>query len=406
MFARRIVYLMFGIGIVLTGCGAPETTKVPGDELEAIKTIEGREIIAELEQTTQNTSKRNQKINEVIDQDDFKKGMFGEPTSDLEEMLAIQGIEGIAAIQALEKVYGGYDGVAEVGVQFYEWKSDGAEQSGVWIGIKNPDEKLDELIRTLQKQVDNGEILAKPIYFYKSPHTENEINTLTSTVFSSLERVGRLHEKPDAISATASVNTISGIIEIGHNFITEEQKKILQNEYADYEIEFKQEGRLVPIGNETDIVYPASKTTTTKSAVGSYIVSVDNDGMLIVDAGSMNFGTRGGDDEFYGAVRVTYLDAAKKLEVGQRVLVEYSGGIMLSYPGQGRAIFVEVLPDYQPVNALLSESQVVRQALSKSTSESHEVPVIRDFQFIEDSSIWNVQIKIGEESYEIEVEDK
>ena len=88
--------------------------------------------------------------------------------------MAVQGIEGPAAIQAVEKVYG-EGGIHNEGVIFIENQTRGAEQSGVWIGIKEPDERVQQLLDLLQPKVDAGEILAEPIYIFRSPHTEKEL---------------------------------------------------------------------------------------------------------------------------------------------------------------------------------------------------------------------------------------
>ncbi|CAM3131115.1 DUF3221 domain-containing protein [Filibacter tadaridae] len=418
MLKKSIGIGLLAFAIILSGCGSTEESKPKpqpespktitssdGSEWEVLKTVEGRDIIAELEQTTEETRIRDEKATKVVNQEDYKNGLFGKPSPDLAEEMTVQGIEGMVVIDAFNEVYGGYEGTANAGVTFFEWKSGGAKQSGIWIGIKNPDEKLNKLVSTLQEQVDNGEILAKYIYFYHAPHTEKEINTLTSTVFSSLDRVRRLHEKPDSVSASVSVDTITEDIEIGHDFITEDQKDILRKEFSDYKIVFEQEGKLVPTGDEPDITYPSDKTTTTPSTKGSYVVNVTDKGMTVVSAKARNYSGTGGKEEHFSAISVAYPDADKKLKVGQRVVVEYTGSISLSYPGQGRAKFVEVLPEYKPKNANLSESQVVKKAVEIADEKSTWVPAIRSIQYDEPSKVWKLSIRQGEETYELEIDD-
>lgn len=408
----------YALGLVLlllTGCGTAdampksETKKVvtgsDGSEWVVNRTVEDREIIAELNQTTQDTSKRDEKAAQTVENEDFINGLFGKPTADLAEELAIQGIESMAAIDAVEDIYGGYEGFEKEGVQFFEWKSGGAEQSGFWIGIKDPDKRLTELVQTLQKQVDEGEILAKYIYIFHSAFTQKEQYELTDQAAAAVGKMAKVHEKPDVVSSGVSVNTMTGVIEIDHNFLTEEQQATLRQQFLDHEIEFEQQGRLVPVGDEPDITYPTLKFVEAQSTEGSYIMSVTDNGMLVVDALATDYSGTGGEKEHFGAMNVTYQGANKKLEVGQKVAIEYSGSVMLSYPGQGTAKIVEVLPEYKPVNAMLSESQVIRKALEIANDTTGWGPGIRSIHFDEHTKVWKVTIHQGEKDYEIEVKD-
>jgi len=405
-------YALGFVLLLLTGCGTadakpkPETKKVitgsDGSEWVVVRTVEDREIIGELTQTTQVTSKRDEKAAQTVNSEDFTNGLFGKPTSDLAEEMAIQGIESRAAIDAVENIYSGF---AKEGIQFLEWKSGGAEQSGFWIGIKDPDKRLTELVQTLQKQVDEGEILAKYIYIFHSAFTQKEQYELTDQAAAAVGKMAKVHEKPDIVSSGVSVNTMTGVIEIDHNFLTKEQQATLRQQFPNHEIEFELQGRLVPIGDQPDIIYPSIKFVKTQSTKGSYIVSVSENGMRVVDVLAKDYSGTGGMKEHFGAMIVTYPNANKKLEVGQKVVIEYSGSILLSDPGQGIAIIVEVLPEYKPVNAILSESQVIRKALEIIDDKSGWVPGIRSIQFDEQTKVWQVSIHQDEKVHEVEIKD-
>lgn len=94
------------------------------------------------------------------------------------------------------------------------------------------------------------------------------------------------------------------------------------------------------------------------------------------------------------------------MKVGQRVTVEASGGIKESYPAQGTAKFVEVMPDYKPAGARLSESQVVAQAIEEFHKHSEAgFLVIKTLSFDEKKKMWVVETFQEDEKVLIEIED-
>ena len=252
-------------------------------------------------------------------------------------------IEGPAALEAMEKVYGP-NGMYNNGVIFFENQSNGAEQSGIWIGVKEPDERVRQLLDLLQPKVDAGEILAEPIYIFRSPHTEKELNDLQEKVAEALKG---MYSKQGSYGLY--VNTITGEIEISHDFLKPEQQKELEQLFADHTINFKQDGKLVAEPGESSIIEPKQTFTDSPVKDGGFIMSVE-EGRIFVAGGTE------------GATYYKFPEA-DKLKVGQRVKVEASGAIVESYPAQGTAKFVEVMPDYKPVNAKLSESEAVAKAL-------------------------------------------
>ncbi|RNF38689.1 DUF3221 domain-containing protein [Planococcus salinus] len=404
--------MAIGMIFLLTACGT-SVNKINDDEIdqtadaeEEAKVVSGREIIASLEQTTDDTVIRDEKAEAIKETTEFKEGYMGEPTDELAEDLAVQQIEGLAATEAIEQVYGGYEGVNQAGVIFYENQSSGAEQSGFWFGVKEPDERLDTMLTILQEQVDTGKILAEPIYIYQSPHTEADNRALMDQAAKPLKEMAEAHHNPDAVSYSISADTITGALEIGHNFLTEEQQEQLVQTFPEHEVVIEQQGTMVPLPGEPDVVYPDPETVNEPSAEGYYLVSVEEDGMLAVAAKSQDFSSTGGVSKHFSAINFAFQNAAEKLDVGQRVLIEASGPIAESYPGQGRASFVEVLPAYQPEGADLIETQVVQRALETAKQKSNWVTAISSLEFNEDTDQWVVGIFQEDEEYEVEIEDK
>ena len=407
--------LFIGIMLMMSACGT--ATGQPGEnqgeqdgakeaENDA-KIVSGREIIASLEQSTEDTSKRDEQAEKVKESDTYKDGYMGEPTEELAEDLAVQQIEGQVAAQAIEQVYGGYEGVNEAGVVFYENQQSGAEQSGFWFGVKEPDERIDELLAILQKKVDAGEILAEPFYIYQSPHTQKDLELLAYQASKKMRPMQEAHHNPEAAGYSVSADTITGALEIGHNFFTEEQQKEIIEAFPDHEVIIEQEGRMVPGPGEPDVLYPNPETAAEPSREGEYVMAVNEDSFMAVETEAQNFSATGGVSDFYSAIDFQFPEASDKLEVGQRVLIEPAGPIMESYPGQGTAVFVEVLPAYQPETADLSEIQVIQQAVAKADEREKGWKIISGLAFDEKADKWIVEMLIPDkEKFEIEIDDK
>lgn len=370
--------------LLIAGCGTSEenhTAKLgQGTEVETKKSE--REIITELKQTTTETPERDRAKEEIMDLPEFKDGLHGKQTDKLLERLTIQQVEGEAALAAVDKVYG-LEVFGKEGILFY-----GDEENlGFWIGIKTPDDRLDQLVSILQEEVDQGKILAKYIHLFKSDFTEAEQRSLTDQVAKALKEYVVQHYNPDAVSYSASVDTLTGNIEIGHNFLEKEQMEQLKEKFADHHVVFVQEGRMVPKEGEPDVIYSDEEFTDQPINEGSIIVSVEKDRFLT-------------DWTYY-----EFDGAGKKLEAGQRVIVASSGPILESLPAKGRASFVEILPDYKPKGADLSESQVAIKAIEVAEKKSKFAPNILEITYNAERDEWTVSIT-HEEDQELTIKDE
>lgn len=393
--------LIASVSILFAACGATENDEEQLPLQSNTKFGSDREIIAELEQTVTETPIRDAEAKKQIESDDFKNGFYGEPSAELEEDMAVQTIEALAASDAIETVYGSHGAFRKEGVLFLENQTEGAKQSGVWIGIKEPDDRLDELLKVLQPKVDAGEILAKPIYFYRSDYAEMDLELLQEEVLNALKPM-----QSGRGSFGISTDTKTGNIEITHDFLKEEQQAELRKQFADYTIHFEQQGRLVAEPGEPTTTYPDQPFTETPSKEGTYVMQVDGEKMLVVDTIPTDPSSTGGQEDFYGAVFFTYPNAAEELKIGQRVKVENSGMILTSYPGQGSAKYVEVFPEYKPKNAKLSESEVIEKAIEITKKKSDGRMIIRSIAFDEEKAVWKVEIKQDGQDDEIEIKDE
>lgn len=406
--------------LLLAACGTeeePQAAKNPADPAaneqqassgsgeEDVKRVSGREILVSLEQTAE-PLKRNERAAAVKESPDFKDGLFGEPTEELAEDMAVNQIEAEAVFKAVEQVYGGDAEFEKIGIIFYENQESGAEQSGIWVGIKEPDERVDELAAILQKRVEAGEILAEPIYIYQIDHTQADLNDLMYQAAKKLKPMMEAHPNSDSVSYSISADTITGALEIGHNFLDQKQIEELKNAFPDLEVIIEQEGVMVPMPGEPTVKLPEPATTTEPSNEGYYIISLEDDRFLAVAAASNDFSGNGGEDEFYSAIYYDFNDARKLLEVGQRVQIESAGGIQESYPGQGRAVFIEVLPTYLPETADLTEAEVVRRALEDIDQQKFGIPAIRSLTYNAEADNWVVAFKSWDHETEKTIEDK
>lgn len=372
------------IALLVGGCGtagteqSTDTSSVEQDEWHVIKTVGDRDIIAELSQTVEESPKRD-----LTAQEQLKSAAneYEIPSKELEEDMAVQAIEGPVAIDAVEEVYGGDGGFDKEGLLFFENQLNGADQSGIWIGLKDPDMRLQKVLDILQQKVDAGEILAEPIYIFRSPHTQHELYVQQDKVAKAVDELFDGHG-----SYSVSVDTISGAITIGHDFLKTEQQQELKKQFPNCALNFKQEGSMVAEPGQSSIIKPKKNETEAPVEEGGFVLGTSDTSFFVA----------GGTED---AVSYSFPEA-DQLSVGQRVKVEATGAIAESYPAQGTAKFVEILPDYRPAGAILSESQVVEKATQAST---HDFWVIEKVSYDAASNVWT--LTLNDES-EVEIEDR
>ncbi|WNS82277.1 DUF3221 domain-containing protein [Domibacillus sp. DTU_2020_1001157_1_SI_ALB_TIR_016] len=363
---KKIVLVLI-LGTLLVGC-RDEVSSVPEEPKKQEQTSEQeKNVFVELEQTTDDTTIRDAAYEKVLHDKTLTGGYLGKVTPELKEDYGVQSIEFYAVTDAIQSIYGNF---YEYGILYLKNQESGAKESGVWVGIKNPDDKAEELARRLQKQVDEGKILAKYIHLFESEYSDQDNQDLMYEVSKAIKPMKDAMPEPERVALSISVDTITRTIEIGHDFLTDEQIEKLREKFSDHEMDFTQEGRMLPLPEEPDVEYPEEPVSHKQTKEGSWVMEVSEDSMLIVGSKAYDFsGT--GEQEHYDATYYSFPKANVKLKVGQRVIVEASGPIAESYPGQGSAKFVTVLPAYQPKGADLTEEEVVRKAIEQRKENSH-----------------------------------
>ncbi|WP_050180545.1 DUF3221 domain-containing protein [Domibacillus robiginosus] len=374
------------VGTLLAGC-SDAAPSVPEEEPKGQEQASEQEkkVFVELEQTTDETAIRDAAFEKVLQDETLTGGYLGKVTPELKEDYGVQSIEFNAVTDAIQHIYGNF---YEHGILYLKNQESGARESGVWVGIKNPDERAEELARRLQKQVDEGKILAKYIHLFESEYSDRDNQDLMYEVSKAIKPMKDAMPEPERVALSMSVDTITRTIEIGHDFLTDEQMEKLKETFSDYEMDFMQEGRMLPLPGEPDVEYPKEPVSHKQTKEGSWVMEVSEDSMLIVGSKAYDFsGT--GEQEHYDATYYSFPKANEKLKVGQRVMVEASGPIAESYPGQGRAKFVTVLPAYQPKGADLTEEEVVRKAIEQRGEDSY-AEGIRNITYNKDRDEWTL----------------
>lgn len=121
--------------------------------------------------------------------------------------------------------------------------------------------------------------------------------------------------------------------------------------------------------------------------IEGYVMAKDEmERILVVSSSSQDFSDHGGDEEFYNAMWVA--DVVPKVEIGQKVRVWLAGPVLESYPAQGGAEEVTILPDHQPEGADLSEAQAIRKALEQQPDA--ETWAIKEIAYDKDSDTWEI----------------
>lgn len=216
------ILLVLAAAAVLAGCGEGASS-VPEEPAKKAQTPEQeKNIFVELEQTTDDPALRNAAYEEALQSETLTGGYLGEITPELEEDFGVQSIEFYTVTEAIQSIYGDFH---DDGILYLKNSADGAEEPGVWVGIKNPDERADELARRLQVYVDEGKIVAKYIHLFVSEYSDQDNQDLMYEVSKAIKPMRDAMPEPDRVANSISVDTITRTIEIGHDFLTKEQMK-------------------------------------------------------------------------------------------------------------------------------------------------------------------------------------
>lgn len=156
----------------------------------------------------------------------------------------------------------------------------------------------------------------------------------------------------------------------------------------------------------------SEKSVTTPPKPSSeqyYVVSVEKNRFLGVLTESYQGYAPNTDKEYYAAIYYEYPNASD-LRVGQRVKVKSNHPVMESDPGQSIADNVEVLPEYKPKDANMSEFEVVAKAMKITKKQSKEIDPkvvgIKSINYNDKSDIWKVITNLDGKIFDLEIKDR
>ncbi|MBM6616416.1 YobA family protein [Bacillus suaedaesalsae] len=162
-------------------------------------------------------------------------------------------------------------------------------------------------------------------------------------------------------------------------------------------IEEKENAYLIPSSIEFE-----TQNMLQEPGIEGYVVKKEGHRILVVDPVPKDYSSTGGTSEFHNAI--WFSNAPFDLQVGQRVKVWFDF-VAESYPGQSEVKNIEVISKYQPEKAELEESEAIQKALTSKDINKYEVQIIISTEYEEKSDIWNIEMKQGEETVDIIVED-
>ncbi len=149
---------------------------------------------------------------------------------------------------------------------------------------------------------------------------------------------------------------------------------------------------------EEKVISQVKEELTNPHLVG-YVTNKDEDEILVVNSEAQDFSATGGVSEYYDAVWVSNITT--EVEVGERVEVWFDGVVQQSYPGQGAAKKISVIPSVQPKGSKISEAEAIQKAIQQLTLvDKHAVIIVKGVNYNNESSTWNIEI--NEDSFQIE----
>lgn len=356
--------------LLLAGCGTADQSASQSQSEEQVKEVE----FPQLEQTV-SEDLRNERV-ELMEE---------MPDTSL-EIQGIQAHEIMIVQEEMAEVWGSYEEIEKASIVYFQSNPKEEKPLGFYIGLKEPDEKFEELFATLQKKVDDGEILAKYIHFYPITYSQSELNAFQEKIYTELEQSGIGRQRG---TFSLSINPITTTVHIDHNMLTEEDQEKIKELYKEWPIEFTLTGPLVPGPGEPVVILPDEEFTTEPQTDGEILMFV-------------------GEEQIHTQNTHYYFTEAAELKAGMRVHIEVNGSVLESFPAQGEAAFVKVYPNYKPEGATLSEFEVNAEAIEQLTEEQRLMnPLLTSTVYNETTNQWTVEMEVGDEGEPLvfEIED-
>ncbi|MGO4887630.1 YobA family protein [Anaerobacillus sp. MEB173] len=128
-----------------------------------------------------------------------------------------------------------------------------------------------------------------------------------------------------------------------------------------------------------------------------FITNKDDHRILVVSSEAQDFSSTGGVSEFYDAAWVS--NVTEDVEIGMEVEVWFDGAVAESYPAQGSAKKINILPPIHPEGATLNKAEATKKALEQLANDQYDLMIVKNVTFNADSLVW--ELTINETSIEI-----
>ncbi|NSL53108.1 YobA family protein [Bacillus sp. P2(2020)] len=162
---------------------------------------------------------------------------------------------------------------------------------------------------------------------------------------------------------------------------------------------------LIGCGTKKDhLSLGSSSDFNDKPGIEGYVVAKEKGRILVVDPVPQDFSKTGGVSEFYNAI--WFSNVLSDIKVGEKVQVWFDE-VAESYPGQSKAKKIKVLKNNTLSGTDLTEAEAIQKALDQvhKKSTSVEVKAVKKVSYDPSTDLWRIQIKQGEETFNIEVSD-
>lgn len=155
---------------------------------------------------------------------------------------------------------------------------------------------------------------------------------------------------------------------------------------------------------QTRLDIPKSKFIELKNDA-YYVMSKEDNTILLVNTEKKDFSSTGGINEFYDAISLT--DVQNDIKMGQQVQFEIDGVIAESYPGQAKAKNVSIVSIPKPETSNFTVEEVINRALSSKEVTKASILVIKSIKYYEKPKVWQIDLKetIGKKEFTIIIHD-
>lgn len=142
-----------------------------------------------------------------------------------------------------------------------------------------------------------------------------------------------------------------------------------------------------------------------EAGITGYVMSKENDRILVVSSDAQDFSPDGGVDEFYNAI--WFSKAPKDIMIGEKVMVWFDA-VAESYPGQSEIKKISIIPGKLPEGADLTEADALYKALTSQEIDTNQVLAVKTMEYNTQDDNWNIKLKdtMSDKVYEVKVDDK